>query len=196
ITGVSSPRLLPLFFPVSESTELGRSFPSRVASATASLIAFLMRIWFTPTGVWTINVGMPVSWQIGPESSTAMSMLDKIMSNAWEDCVSGVSSVAAIFMAARTSGGRLVDVWVISSSKLPARNSISLPPQTCHFTLLWGGGLGRSPCGTGFSLSTVVSERKSKPDRLKPVLLNPRRIFPAFQIVVRHALVGEGNALV
>src|ERR1700676_1857550 len=83
---------------------------------------------------------MPVSWQMGPESSTAISMLDKIMSNAWEDCVSGVSSFAAMDIAARTSGGRLVDVWVISSSKLPARNSISLPPQTNYFTLLRGGG--------------------------------------------------------
>src|SRR6266851_7185665 len=82
------------------------------------------------------NVGMPVSWQMGPESSTAMSMLDKIMSNAWEDCVSGVSSLAAMDIAARTSGGRLVDVCVISSSRLPARNSISLPLQTCYFTLL------------------------------------------------------------
>ena len=50
-TGVSSPRLLPLFFPVSESTELGRSLPKRVASATAAWMACLMRIWFTPTGV-------------------------------------------------------------------------------------------------------------------------------------------------
>ena len=128
-TGVSSPRLLPLFFPVRESTEFGRSLPSRVASATASKIAFLMRIWFTPTGVWTTNVGIPVSWQIGPTSSLAMSTLDKIMSSAWEDCVPGVSSLAAIDIAARTSGGRFVDVWVISSSRLPARNSISLPPK-------------------------------------------------------------------
>src|SRR5580693_5653219 len=65
-----------------------------------------------------------------------MSILDNIMSNAWEDCVSGVSSLAAMFMAARTSGGRLVEVCVISSSRLPARNSISLPPQTYYFTLL------------------------------------------------------------
>src|ERR1700681_77223 len=84
------------------------------------------------------NVGMPVSWQMGPESSTAMSMLERIMSSAWEDCVSGVSSLAAMDMAARTSGGRFVDVWVISSSKLPARNSISLPPQTDYFTLVRG----------------------------------------------------------
>ena len=41
MTGVSSPRLSPLFFPVSESTEFGRSLPRRVASATAARIAFL-----------------------------------------------------------------------------------------------------------------------------------------------------------
>src|ERR1700722_15462955 len=101
---------------------------------------------------------MPVSWQIGPESSTAISMLDKIMSNAWEDCVSGVSSLAAMFMAARTSGGRFVDVCVISSSKLPARNSISLPPQTGYFTLLRGGGPERS-----FDLKSYpVSEKRCR----------------------------------
>ena len=33
--GVPGPRLLPLFLPVSESTEFGRSLPRRVASATA-----------------------------------------------------------------------------------------------------------------------------------------------------------------
>jgi len=49
--------------------------------------------------------------------------------------VSGVSSFAAMDMAARTSGGRFVDVWVISSSKLLARNSISLIPENfiSHF---------------------------------------------------------------
>ena len=124
ITGVSVPRLSPLFFPVSESTEFGRSLPSRVASATASRIAPLMRIWFTPTGVCTTNVGIPVSWQIGPSSSTAISTLERMMSSACDDCVAGVSWLAASDIAARTSGGRLVEVWVISSSKLLARNSI------------------------------------------------------------------------
>jgi hypothetical protein len=71
--------LLPLFLPVIESTELGRSLPSRVASATASRIALRISIWFTPTGVCTTNVGMPVSWQMGPSSSAAMSMFDRMM---------------------------------------------------------------------------------------------------------------------
>ena len=66
---------MPLFLPVSESTELGRSLPRRVASATASQAALRIAIWFTPTGVWMKNVGMPVSWQIGASPSRAMSML-------------------------------------------------------------------------------------------------------------------------
>src|SRR6202140_335661 len=53
---------------------------------------------------------MPVSWQIGPTSSMAMSTLDKIMSSACEDWMPGVSLPAAIAIAARTSGGRFVDV--------------------------------------------------------------------------------------
>ena len=42
-------------------SDFGRSFPRRVASATASRITFFNAIWFTPTGVCTRNVGMPVS---------------------------------------------------------------------------------------------------------------------------------------
>ena len=53
ITGVPAPRLSPLFSPVIESTEFGRSLPRFVASATAARIAFPIAIWFTPTGVWT-----------------------------------------------------------------------------------------------------------------------------------------------
>ena len=109
-TGVSSPRLLPLFLPVSESTELGRSLPRRVASATASRIALRIAIWLTPGGVWMTNVGMPVSWQTGAPSSHAISALRSITSSACEDCVPGVSAAAARDMAARTSGGRLVAV--------------------------------------------------------------------------------------
>src|SRR5579863_337160 len=137
---------------------------------------------------------MPVSWQMGPESSTAMSMFDKIMSNAWEDCVSGVSSFAAMFIAARTSGGRFVDVWVISSSRLPARNSISLPPQTDHFTLLRGAG--RGSCRTATLGCPARAERiAGGQPRVAVLLVHPSRIFPTLQIIVRHALVGEGDAL-
>ena len=42
--GVPGPRLLPLFSPVSESTELGRSLPRLVASATAALICCFIQI--------------------------------------------------------------------------------------------------------------------------------------------------------
>src|SRR5260370_12302704 len=54
-----------------------------------------------------------------------MSMFERIMPRACEDCVFGVSDSATSDMAARTSAGRLVEVWVISSSKLPARNCIN-----------------------------------------------------------------------
>src|SRR5512135_239380 len=45
--GVPAPRLSPLFLPVIESTELGRSFPCRVASATASKIDCFIASWLT-----------------------------------------------------------------------------------------------------------------------------------------------------
>src|SRR4051812_21478972 len=53
-----------------------------------------------------------------------MSTFDRMMSSACDACVPGVSSWAAIDIAARTSGGRFVDVCVISSRRLLARNSI------------------------------------------------------------------------
>ena len=68
ITGVPGPRLLPLFSPVSESTEFGRSLPRLVASAIASLICCFIQIWLAPTGVLISKVGMPVSWQIAPST--------------------------------------------------------------------------------------------------------------------------------
>src|SRR5882762_5050193 len=51
--GVPGPRLSPEFVPVIESTEFGRSFPRRVASATASRICCRIQIWFAPTGTRT-----------------------------------------------------------------------------------------------------------------------------------------------
>src|SRR5437867_12872677 len=75
-------------------------------------------------GVCTTKVGIPVSWQIGPPSSAAMSIFDRMISSACEDCVFGVSDSETNDMAARTSGGRLVEVWVISSSRLLGRNCI------------------------------------------------------------------------
>ncbi len=70
-TGEPGPRLLPEFFPVTESTEFGRSFPRRVASAMASRICCVIQIWFAPAGTLTSKVGSPVSWQMAPSPSAA-----------------------------------------------------------------------------------------------------------------------------
>ena len=122
MAGVPGPRLFPLFFPVTESTEFGRSFPRLVASTTASRIRFFISIWFAPTGVLISKVGKPVSWQIGPSSSKDMSMLCPMMASAWPACVDGSSFLRAFAIAARTSGGRFVEVWIISSSMLSRKN--------------------------------------------------------------------------
>src|ERR1035437_6546090 len=61
---------------------------------------------------------------MAPVSSAAMSTFWRMMSSARADCVFGVSRSAAIDMAARTSGGKLADVWTTSSRRLAARNSI------------------------------------------------------------------------
>src|ERR1039457_2342271 len=53
-----------------------------------------------------------------------MSMCDRMMLSACEDWVWGVSVPAVSDIAARTSGGRFVDVWVISSRRLLVRSSI------------------------------------------------------------------------
>src|SRR5580693_7703966 len=64
---------------------------------------------------------MPVSWQMAPESSAAISMFEKMMLRACDAWVSGFSARPVALMAARTSGGRLVEVWVISSTRLFCR---------------------------------------------------------------------------
>src|ERR1700730_11838338 len=72
---------------------------------------------------------------MGPSLSLAMATLVKITSRAWEDWVPGVTLLDAIDIAARTSGGRSLDVRVIISSKLPARNSIAhLSNSILHFS--------------------------------------------------------------
>ena len=127
ITGVSAPRLLPLFLPVMRIHRIGaqlaqpRGFRNGLADGLLDA-----RSGSRPPACGPRNVGMPVSWQMGPASSCAMSMFERMMSSACEDCVPGVSPPAASDIAARTSGGRLVEVWVISSSRLPARNSIRI----------------------------------------------------------------------
>src|SRR5437868_5566760 len=61
---------------------------------------------------------MPVSWQIGPWVSQAISMLLAITASAVPARDAGFSASVALVIARRTSGGRLVEVCVISSIKL------------------------------------------------------------------------------
>ncbi len=116
--GVPGPRLSPEFLPVIESTEFGRSLPRLVASATASRICWRIQIWFAPTGTLTSKVGMPVSWQMAPSPSAARSMFCAMMVRACDARVASGSALRAIFIAARTSGGRSVDVRTMSWSTL------------------------------------------------------------------------------
>src|SRR5712691_8225337 len=116
--GVPGPRLSPEFVPVIESTEFGRSFPRRVASATASRICCRIQIWFAPTGTRSSKVGMPVSWQMAPSLSTARSMFCAIIVSACDDRVPAGSLTSAVVIAARTSGGSSVEVLTMSSSTL------------------------------------------------------------------------------
>ena len=97
-----------------ESTEFGRSLPRRVASATASRICCRIQIWLAPTGVLTSKVGMPVSWQMAPSLSTARSMFCAMIVSACDERVPSGSDTSACFIAARTSGGRSVEVRVMS----------------------------------------------------------------------------------
>ena len=120
--GVPGPRLSPEFWPVMESTEFGRSIPRRVASATASRICWRIQIWFAPTGACTSNVGMPVSWQMGPSSAAAWSMFCAMIVNACAERVPPGSAVMAVRMAARTSGGSSVEVTVMSSRMLEKKD--------------------------------------------------------------------------
>ena len=116
--GVPGPRLSPLFSPVNESTELDRSLPRRVASAMAARISFFITIWLAPTGAFTSKVGIPVSWQMAPSPSAAWSMFCAMMASACAERVPGSSCFMAAFMAARTSGGRSVDVRTTSDRTL------------------------------------------------------------------------------
>ena len=112
--GVPGPRLLPEFSPVIESTEFGRSLPRLVASATASRICCFIQIWLAPTGTLISKVGMPVSWQIGPSQLAAWSMFCAMIVSACPARVAGSSVVERRPIALRTSGGRSVEVRVIS----------------------------------------------------------------------------------
>jgi hypothetical protein len=68
-------------------------------------------------------------------------------------------------LSALTCSGRLDDVCVISSSKLPARNSVSLPPQTWRFTFSAGNQVN-DRCG-------LKSMEETKPMIEKPHASKP-----------------------
>ena len=61
---------------------------------------------------------MPVSWQMGPSHDSAWSMFCAMIVIAWPARVAGASAASAWLMAARTSGGRSVDVRVMRSTTL------------------------------------------------------------------------------
>src|SRR3990172_9568999 len=65
---------------------------------------------------------MPVSWQIAPSHAAARSMFCAMIVMAWPARVSAGSAVRATFMAARTSGGRSVDVRTISCRTLSKKS--------------------------------------------------------------------------
>ena len=73
-----------------------------------------MAIWLVPTGTWTSKVGMPVSWQIAPCTSQAWSMFSAMMASDCDAREPSISACWARFIAARTSGGRFVEVSVMS----------------------------------------------------------------------------------
>ena len=57
---------------------------------------------------------MPVSWQMAPSESTARSMFWAMIVSACPERVSAGSLSRAVRIAARTSGGRSVEVRTIS----------------------------------------------------------------------------------
>ena len=57
---------------------------------------------------------MPVSWQIAPSVSTARSMFCAMIVSACDERVPSGSASRAVFIAARTSGGKSVEVLTTS----------------------------------------------------------------------------------
>src|SRR6476646_4856537 len=86
---------------------------------------------------------MPVAWQSAPSWSTARSMFCAMMFSAWAARVPEGSAPTADFMAARTSGGRSVDVRTMSWSTL-SKNEASMTGQ---YNLQMGFRTERDPLG-------------------------------------------------
>ena len=57
---------------------------------------------------------MPVSWQIAPSAPAAKSMFSAMIVSACDDLVPAGSATSAVFIAARTSGGKSVEVRTMS----------------------------------------------------------------------------------
>src|ERR1041384_7710713 len=164
--GVPGPRLSPEFWPVIESTEFGRSLPRRVASATASRICWRIQIWFAPTGTWTSNVGMPVSWQIAPSLSTARSMFCAMIVSACDDRVPAGSDPSAVRIAARTSGGSSVDVLTMRSRTLSKKEGSI---RAVYFSELQGAAARWSRGARGERLVNVETAYRVERDPLGEV---------------------------
>src|SRR5712692_5077763 len=171
MTGVPGPILSPEFAPVIESTELGRSLPRRVASAMASRISRFITIWFAPTGVLISKVGMPVSWQIGPSLSQAMSMFVVMTASAVPALVAGFSSATASAIALRTSGGRLVEVSVTRLRMLSLNDSMANSPAT--IVRQTSGFLNAAPDRVSDKLKFVEPRRRQKAS-LSPLTRNKK----------------------
>src|SRR6266851_4754769 len=80
---------------------------------------------------------MPVSWQIAPSLSDARSIFCAMIVSACDARVPGGSASSDVFMAARTSGGRSVEVRTISCSTLSRKagsmRAVYLPPASMTF---------------------------------------------------------------
>jgi hypothetical protein len=171
--GVPGPRLLPEFSPVIESTEFGRSLPRRVASATASRICCRIQIWLAPTGTFTSKVGMPVSWQMGPSQPAAWSMFCAMTFSACPARVSGASVASDAAIAARTSGGRSVEVRVMRDTMLSRKagsiaqyNALKRPVRA--FAMKYRTerdplGELRVPAGAYYGVQTERARRRISP---------------------------------
>ena len=79
---------------------------------------------------------MPVSWQMAPSVSTARSMFCAMIVSACDARVPAGSASSAVFIAARTSGGRSVEVRTISWRTL-SKNEGSMASVYCT-----GDGIG------------------------------------------------------
>ena len=102
-----------------ESTEFGRSLPRRVASATASRICCRIQIWLAPTG--TLHLEGRHAGVLADRPFAGRGLVDVLRDDRQRLAGArraGSSAASAAPIAARTSGGRSVEVRVMSSTML------------------------------------------------------------------------------